>query len=52
MVGRRPQVERAKGFGMPAYEVDGHDFFAVWEAAREAIDRARNDGGPRCCMCG
>ncbi len=31
---------------MPAYEVDGHDFFAVWEAAREAIERARNGGGP------
>ena len=30
------QVDRAKGFGMKAYEVDGHDFFAVWEAAREA----------------
>ncbi len=40
------QVDRAKGFGMKAYEVDGHDFFAVWEAAREAIDRARNGGGP------
>ncbi|MEZ5863630.1 MAG: thiamine pyrophosphate-dependent dehydrogenase E1 component subunit alpha [Geminicoccaceae bacterium] len=40
------QVDRAKGFGMPSYDVDGHDFFAVWEAAREAIERARNDGGP------
>jgi pyruvate dehydrogenase E1 component alpha subunit len=40
------QVDRAKGFGMPAQEVDGHDFFAVWEAAREAIDRARNGEGP------
>lgn len=40
------QVDRAKGYGMPAYEVDGHDFFAVWEAAREAIERARDGGGP------
>ncbi|MEO1190193.1 MAG: thiamine pyrophosphate-dependent dehydrogenase E1 component subunit alpha [Pseudomonadota bacterium] len=40
------QVERAKGFGMPAQEVDGHDFFAVWEAARQAIDRARAGEGP------
>ena len=40
------QVDRAKGFGMPSYEVDGHDFFAVWEAAREAIERARDGGGP------
>ncbi len=40
------QVGRAQGFGMPATEVDGHDFFAVWEAAREAIDRARSGQGP------
>lgn len=40
------QVERAKGFGMPAEQVDGHDFFAVHEAAREAIERARNGEGP------
>ncbi|HEY9347150.1 MAG TPA: thiamine pyrophosphate-dependent enzyme, partial [Inquilinus sp.] len=39
-------VERAQGFGMPGVMVDGHDFFAVWEAAREAIDRARSGGGP------
>ena len=40
------QVGRGKGFGMPAVEVDGSDFFAVWEAAREAVERARNGGGP------
>ncbi len=40
------QVDRAKGFGMPGTEVDGHDFFAVWEVAREAIERARNGEGP------
>jgi len=40
------QAGRAAGFGIPAIEVDGHDFFAVWEAAREAIERARGDGGP------
>ena len=40
------QVERAKGFGIPALEADGHDFFAVWEAAREAIARARAGEGP------
>ena len=36
----------AAGFGMPGVEVDGIDFFAVHEAAREAIERARNGGGP------
>lgn len=40
------QLDRAKGFGMPAVQVDGHDFFAVHEAAGEAIERARNGGGP------
>jgi TPP-dependent pyruvate/acetoin dehydrogenase alpha subunit len=40
------QVGRAAGFGMPAYQVDGHDFFAVHEVAREVIERARNGGGP------
>jgi pyruvate dehydrogenase E1 component alpha subunit len=37
---------RAEGFGMPAVKVDGLDFFAVHEAAREAIDRARRGEGP------
>jgi TPP-dependent pyruvate/acetoin dehydrogenase alpha subunit len=40
------QVGRAAGFGLPAYEVDGHDFFAVYEVAREVIERARSGGGP------
>jgi pyruvate dehydrogenase E1 component alpha subunit len=40
------QLGRAEGFGMPGYEVDGHDFFAVYEVAREVIERARSGGGP------
>jgi TPP-dependent pyruvate/acetoin dehydrogenase alpha subunit len=40
------QVGRAKGFGMPGYEVDGHDFFAVYDVAREVVGRARNGEGP------
>lgn len=40
------QLGRAAGFGMPAHEVDGHDFFAVYEVAREVIERARGGGGP------
>jgi pyruvate dehydrogenase E1 component alpha subunit len=39
-------AKRAEGFGMPGKIVDGHDFFAVYEAAQEAIDRARNGDGP------
>jgi TPP-dependent pyruvate/acetoin dehydrogenase alpha subunit len=40
------QVKRAEGFGMPAVKVAGDDFFAVCEAADEAIRRAREGGGP------
>ena len=40
------QTERATGFGIPSRKVDGHDFFAVWEAAREAIEHARSGKGP------
>ena len=39
-------TERAKGFGMPAITSDGTDVRAMWEAAREAIQRARNGDGP------
>ena len=39
-------VKRAEGFGMPGRRVCGADFFAVYEAAREAVTRARDGGGP------
>lgn len=42
---------RAQGFGLPAIEVDGHDFFAVYEAAGEAVERARSGGGPSVLDC-
>ena len=40
------QVARAKGFGMPAVEVDGFDFFAIHDAMRDAVERARGGEGP------
>ena len=40
------QVARANGFGMPGVEVDGFDFFAIYEATREAVERARSGKGP------
>ena len=40
------QSGRAQGFGMPCQVVDGEDFFAVYDAARTAIDRARAGEGP------
>ncbi|HCV28487.1 MAG: thiamine pyrophosphate-dependent dehydrogenase E1 component subunit alpha [Dehalococcoidia bacterium] len=45
-VGADSIADRAAGFGMPAVSVDGHDFFAVYEAAGEAIKRARDGEGP------
>jgi pyruvate dehydrogenase E1 component alpha subunit len=39
-------ADRANGFNMPGVTADGHDFFAVHEAADEAIRRAREGGGP------
>ncbi|MFQ5773897.1 MAG: thiamine pyrophosphate-dependent dehydrogenase E1 component subunit alpha [Kiloniellaceae bacterium] len=40
------QVKRAEAFGMPGLRVDGHDFFAVFDAARQAVEWARSGDGP------
>jgi len=45
-VGSHDIAGRARGFGLPATKVDGDDFFAVHEAAGEAVERARSGGGP------
>ncbi|CPR17121.1 thiamine pyrophosphate-dependent dehydrogenase E1 component subunit alpha [Brenneria goodwinii] len=45
-VGGRDIAGRASGFGLPAVKVDGSDFFAVYEAAEQAVRRARSGGGP------
>jgi acetoin:2,6-dichlorophenolindophenol oxidoreductase subunit alpha len=39
-------ADRARAFAMPTAEVDGNDVLAVWQAAREAVERARAGGGP------
>jgi len=39
-------ADRASAFNMPGVVVDGHDFFAVYEAAGEAIKRAREESAP------
>jgi acetoin:2,6-dichlorophenolindophenol oxidoreductase subunit alpha len=38
--------QRAAGYGVPGVTVDGNDLFAVYEAVREAVDRARAGSGP------
>jgi acetoin:2,6-dichlorophenolindophenol oxidoreductase subunit alpha len=44
-------TKRADGFGFPGISVDGFDFFAVYEAAGEAIGRARGGGGATLLEC-
>ena len=44
-------VKRAEGYGLPARKVDGADFFAVHEVAREAVERARAGDGPSFIHC-
>lgn len=39
-------ADRAVGYGIPGVTVDGNDVFAVYEAAKEAVERARQGGGP------
>jgi pyruvate dehydrogenase E1 component alpha subunit len=44
-------VKRAEGYGFAGAEVDGNDVEAVFEAATEAVDRARSGGGPTLIEC-
>jgi TPP-dependent pyruvate/acetoin dehydrogenase alpha subunit len=39
-------AERAVAYGMPGVRVDGGDVIEVFEAALEAVERARDGGGP------
>ncbi|MBA3388838.1 MAG: thiamine pyrophosphate-dependent dehydrogenase E1 component subunit alpha [Actinomycetota bacterium] len=39
-------AKRAEGYGFPGHEVDGNDVLAVYEAAKEAVERARRGDGP------
>ena len=50
-IGAESNAERARGFGLHAVRIDGDDFFAVYEAAGEAIQRARDGGGPSLVDC-
>jgi pyruvate dehydrogenase E1 component alpha subunit len=46
-IGGHNPVRRAEGFGIPGERVDGHDYFAVYRAAEDAITAIRNGEGPR-----
>ncbi len=44
-------ADRATGYNMPGFAIDGTDLFAVYEAAEEAIARARRGEGPTLIEC-
>ncbi len=43
--------DRGPAYGLPSMIVDGNDVQAVYEAAGEAVDRARSGGGPTLIEC-
>ena len=43
--------QRAEGYGIPGVLVNGNDAVAVYEAARVAVERARNGEGPTLIEC-
>ena len=44
-------ADKAVGYGMPGYHVDGNDIAAVYAVVTEALERARNGGGPTMIEC-
>ncbi len=44
-------AQKAIAFEIPGIQVDGNDILAVYAAAKEAVDRARNGGGPTLIEC-
>ena len=39
-------AQKAIAYGMPGFQVDGNDLFAVYQMTLEAVERARSGGGP------
>lgn len=44
-------ASRGPAYGLPGVEVDGNDVLAVYEAAGQAVTRARSGGGPTLLEC-
>lgn len=44
-------ASRAEGYGFPGEVVDGNDLFAVYDATRRAVERARSGAGPTLIEC-
>ena len=51
VTGGRDIASRAAAYGMESALVDGNDLWAVEEAAREAVDRARGEHAPTLLEC-
>lgn len=47
----RMLADKAVGYGMPGYHVDGNDISAVYAVVTEALERARSGGGPTMIEC-
>jgi pyruvate dehydrogenase E1 component alpha subunit len=47
----RTLADRAVGYGIPGYYVDGNDAAAVYAVVSEALERARSGGGPTIVEC-
>ena len=44
-------AQKAEAYGVPHERVDGNDVLAVYDAASEAVERAREGGGPTLIEC-
>src|SRR5213596_3606893 len=44
-------AQKALAYGLPGIQVDGNDVLAVYVAAREAVERAREGNGPTLIEC-
>jgi pyruvate dehydrogenase E1 component alpha subunit len=47
----RTIAQKALAYGFPGIQVDGNDILAVYAAAREAVERARDGDGPSLIEC-
>ena len=47
----RTLAQKALAYGFPGLQVDGNDVLAVHAATREAVERARDGGGPTLIEC-
>ncbi len=47
----RTIAQKALAYGLPGIQVDGNDVLAVYAASKEAVERAREGGGPTLIEC-